>query len=165
MWSRRCDCWFSSSMSPYLSSRLCRDPRCSPGGPFFLLPSSFLYVKTFLLIICTYHFNSFSVIFLDVCVYSGCSSNIVVSYLIFLCCFTHPLQHIHLICLCPCFCPFVVAQISAQYSIASLTYWLLVFLHLPIQLHWYLPVSQHSTTFRPISPHCTHSLFDLFCFP
>ena len=37
------------------------------------------------------------------------------------------------------------------------------FVNLPLQFHWHPPVTQHSTASLPVSPCCTHSLWNFCC--
>ena len=73
---------------------------------------------------------------------------------------THPPQHPHLIYFYACFlsprcCP-GLCTIYQSWSDHS-------FVTFPLQFHWHPPVTQHSTASLPVSPCCTHSLYNFCC--
>ena len=110
-----------------------------------LRPAVFMsLLPAFSLLICGCCFSCLS--------YTGCSSNIFASDLIFLCFSAHPFQHPHLIRLCPCFLSFCCCPGLCHYRTAGFTcHYCLV--DLSPCLHWHPHVAQYSTAFFQFPQH------------
>ena len=114
--------------------------------------------STFILLTCPYHYTRFSVIFLHACttpvVPIMCSFrilSILVTPHIYLCILISFISCFLSSRCCPCLC--TIQKSWSDHSVVNL----------PPQLHWHLPVIQHSIASLPVSPCCTHSLLNVCC--